>query len=224
MRWQISAGYCVENHFKLHLVLCKGIWCKIFLSGGKRYPCVPRCLEIKGTTPVSLCYWDSWPHKITQWSIFLVIFMCSQGSKASYFWLLLDVSHLQEIFYQWLSKLWEAVSEGSSASFWKENAHWHSTRQCFPHGRLMQWGEFWWELLCHEMCLARHRGLGSSDGVAEAAPHPVRVGRQMWGVVPHSAWAMHVTSSLLSQRLCYSRDCFQIISSKFPPWNNRNLI
>lgn len=58
----------------------------------------------------------------------------------------------------------------------------------------------------------------------EAAPHPVQAGTQMWGVVPHSAWARHVISSLLSQRLNYSRDCFQIISSKFPPCNNRNLI
>lgn len=44
---------------------------------------------------------------------------------------LLDVSHLQEIFYQWLSKLWEPVSEGSCASFWKVNVHWQSIKQCY---------------------------------------------------------------------------------------------
>lgn len=38
------------------------------------------------------------------------------------------------------------------------------------------------------------------------------------------AWARHITSFLLSQRLNYSRGCFQIISTKFPPCNNRNLI
>lgn len=93
----------------------------------------------------------------------------------------------------------------------------------------MQRGDLWWELLCHRMWVfGQAQGSGwqwwSGCPWHEAAPHPVQAGRQMWGVLPGSAWAMHVIGSLLLQRLNYSRDCFQTISRKFPPCNNRNLI
>lgn len=125
----------------------------------------------------------------------------------------------------------ESVSEGSSTSFWKEALHRHSTRQCYwlSPGQV---DAVRWPLV--GTALPRDVSVWPGTGVWVAVmkwlpltwscSHPVQAGRQMWGVLPGSAWAMHVTGSLLLQRLNYSRDCFQTISSKFPLCNNRNLI
>lgn len=160
--------------------------------------------------------------------------MCSQGSKdASYSRLLFSLMFVIFRKYftsdclnydnQSLKVLLPASRRKVSTGTAEDNAI------GFPLGGLMQWGGFWWEVLCHEMWVfgqAQRSGQQRWSGCSrhEAAPHPVQFGRQMWGVVPHSAWAMHVISSLVLQRLYYSRDCFQIIISKFPPCNNRNLI
>lgn len=153
--------------------------------------------------------------------------MCSQESKAVFYFLLL-FSLMLVICRKYFTRDYLNYEKQSLKVLLPASGRGMSTGPAqdsaigFPLGRLIQWGGFWWELLCHKMCVWPGTGLWAPLG--KAAPHPVQVGIQIWGVVPRSAWAVHAIISLLSHRLDYSRDWFQIISSKFPPCNNRNLI